>query len=188
MTKHPGFSVAITDLAYIAGIVDGEGCFDVHADNRSHSLIPRIRVEMAERSIIEWIQEKLPGNKISVANRRKNLNHSSTYRWSVNGRQALSVTELLAPFLKGKRDQAEIFLKFPYTKFRGNGRPVPHSILESRIKIRDDLRKLKTKGRGLILNNEFYRKGVEANGNKACWFQKSGGERGAQAGGIHAAG
>src|SRR5436305_254995 len=97
-SSHPGFSCTVCELAYIAGVIDGEGCFDVHVDNRSHSLIPRIRVEMVERETIEWLCEKLPGVKMAIANRRKHLNHSSTFRWSVQGYKALDVARLLLPY------------------------------------------------------------------------------------------
>lgn len=140
------------DLAYLAGLIDGEGCFDIHTDNRNNSSFPRIRVEMTHRETVEWIQQIFPGVKMQSIH-RANRNHSDTYRWCVQGPKAITVARLIIPYLKGKRYEAELMLSFPYPDQKpGYNRPLSQDIVDRRKHIHDALREYKTKGKGLIKN------------------------------------
>lgn len=140
--KHP----TNLELAYMAGIIDGEGCLDIHIDNRSNSAIPRIRVEMSQLETIVWLQDKWQGHKIYTS-KRINTNHLTTYRWTVQGKDCLEIVKLLIPFLQGKKKEAEILLNFP---FSGKGKVVPIEIINKRLDLKKQLTNCKTKGKGKI--------------------------------------
>ena len=56
---HPGL-----DAAYAAGILDGEGCLDIHYDKRNNSFYPRVRVEMTQYETVHQRNlERIMGEK-----------------------------------------------------------------------------------------------------------------------------
>ena len=97
------------ELAWLAGLLEGEGCFDLRcASRRKHLFYPRIRVYMNDRDIIERVAALIhrgvgsshtPSMKASGANRR--------YGTAVEGRHAVALMRALYPML-GERRRAKI--------------------------------------------------------------------------------
>lgn len=85
------------DVAYLAGLVDGEGCFMYKGG-------PHLRVESTSRCVIEKMYEVF-GGRCSVSNRRTALNRV-VFIWNAYGPQAALISEELAEFLIDKRIQA----------------------------------------------------------------------------------
>lgn len=115
-------NVTETEWAYIAGIIDGEGCLGVyHRSSRnkgtrqvipSTSYRPRIQVVNTNLNLVLWIRDRLKGDIATYAShdsRRK-----TKYVWR-NGaaRSILSICEHCLPYLVIKRKQAELVLRFP---------------------------------------------------------------------------
>lgn len=93
-----------TDLAWLAGIVDGEGyvCYSSTAVVQVETITP----ELAD------VPAAMFGGSVSVKKRR----NADVYRWSVYGDKALKVLEHIIPYLTYKKAQAEIVLhsgKYP---------------------------------------------------------------------------
>jgi len=99
---------ALTDLliktarndGVLAGLIMGEGCIDYHST-------PRIRVKMADRPVVDWIQERYGGTSKPVV--------ASTGRWMwewyIGGSACLVLCERLIPLLIGsKARQADLLL------------------------------------------------------------------------------
>jgi hypothetical protein len=91
------------DLAYAAGFIDGEGCFRIESNGAV-----AIRVVNTHRPTLEFLQGLLGG---SVAARKQRINKPQ-YLWAVYGDNALSATELLLPYLREKRPQAELLVTY----------------------------------------------------------------------------
>lgn len=142
MRAHP-----IEDLAYAAGLFDGEGCIDVHLDKRYWLCAARVRVEMTQKESIDWLQLRWPGFKIQTI-RRANIKHSTTYRWHVQGANALDFCHQVLPFLQAKRLEAEMLLTFPMGYSRHM--PITPEARDKRLSIRAQLQSMKTKGKGRI--------------------------------------
>ena len=108
-----------TDLAYIAGIIDGEGCITIirrnitpaRPDMRSPSYGLRLTVNMCDREPVLFLQECFPA-PVTVQSRPSEVNRSPRYRWYTSGLKATHILHSILPYLKGKRDQAEIGLDF----------------------------------------------------------------------------
>lgn len=135
------------NLAYLAGIIDGEGCIQVWRDHRNNTHMPRIDVEMTHSQTIDWIRAMFPG----VSNKpitRSNPRHATTYDWCVMGRKALNVLQQVLPYLKGKRREAELLLGFPYLESRaGSHLRLPEEITIERERIRFALKQAKREGK-----------------------------------------
>ncbi len=106
-----GANTEQTDLAYIAGIVDGEGCICI-IKLRSGNFSLRFSVKMVNPSAINLIKEKFAGSVYPVAcvpPRRPK------YDWKVCTKDAAIILGCLLPFLRVKKDQAIVALSFAET-------------------------------------------------------------------------
>jgi len=108
---------ALTDaeLAYIAGIIDGEGHITVirakRADMRSGLLYtPAVGVTNQSEELIRWLDERIFWTIRSL--RPDQSGYTWVYRPSVSGHSAAVLLRVLLPFLVIKRDRAEMVIKF----------------------------------------------------------------------------
>ena len=99
----------MSDLAYLAGFVDGEGSIQVGRGQWQHSrrgYTLHLDVKQVDptplRMLAEWFGGQVRRVEPSQPNR---LVH---FRWGVVGRQAAAALEALLPFLVVKRGQAEL--------------------------------------------------------------------------------
>ena len=88
-------------VAYLAGIVDGEGTVQFQSDGigRSRSFV--IEVRMTDRGIIEMLHQAFGGSFISL--KRANVNWQDQWRWRVKNRIARQTYKILEPHLRLKR-------------------------------------------------------------------------------------
>lgn len=93
----------LTDLNWLAGLVDGEGCFRV--DNS-----PTVSIDTTCRTVIEETNRIIPGN--CKALKRKTTVGRPVFRWRIHGNKAIEAAVTLAPFLKDKKEQAILLASF----------------------------------------------------------------------------
>lgn len=91
----------VTDLAYIAGFVDGEGC--VRVNNNGSIELSVINTSLAT---LEFIKERLGG----VVGARKQKVNKSQYHYRIYGAKAAEALRSLAPYLQEKLEQVELTL------------------------------------------------------------------------------
>ena len=119
-SAEPNLSAA-ESLAYIAGIVDGEGsiCISVSVSKRSRpSHVLRVAVYNTCWDVIYYINALLPGNIVEDNwARKRNPNHKTKYILVWYGRRAADVIELLLPYLIIKREVANLALEMWYKCF-----------------------------------------------------------------------
>ena len=95
-------------LAYLAGIIDGEGCIAIDSYKKSkgnihHKLV--VRCNMMDPQAIELLQLAFPGSHIFVEKTR-------VYHWGVMSTKAYECLQQLLPYLRVKRYQAAIGMMF----------------------------------------------------------------------------
>lgn len=112
-----------TDLAYIAGIVDGEGYIRIakykEEKNKSgYKYQLRIGVNNTNEWLIHWLYFNF-GGSIYLQEHRAN-NRKPLWFWYLASRKAQKFIELILPYLQLKRPQAELALEFTKRKhYRG---------------------------------------------------------------------
>ena len=124
-------SIVLDDAtrAYVAGYLDGEGCFFAYGHHRYG-----IVCENTHRPTVEWLQELFGGN-VTICKGRKS-NHRTTYRWVVVGNEAAAVCKVIAPFLKEKWRSATIIIMFNHTTgLPLVGRNIHPEVKEARMKL-----------------------------------------------------
>ena len=118
-----------TDLAYIAGLFDGEGNIGIvkrrHLAGRTVPTYHLVaRVGMVDEIIPRWLQMAFGG----YIHHRKRLDpkHRDVYTWSVGYNTATDFLKTILPFLKLKRPQAELAIKFQSERGHSGGQAGKH--------------------------------------------------------------
>ena len=102
--------VQLTDLAWAAGIVDGEGCFFARA--RGKGAGTELKVRMTSVRTINKLHKIFKLGHVCFDKKPpKKKTHRSCWVWAVSTQRAAQVTELILPFLCTKKPEALIFLK-----------------------------------------------------------------------------
>ena len=116
--------MTITDaeLAYIAGIIDGEGCITIqkslkkrcnHASYQAH-----VVVCMTSNAVIQHLVDTVHGGWRTLQQQRAHCR--PIYRFVVTGTNAYNLIEAIAPYLVEKREQAKKLLELrQYCKGQG---------------------------------------------------------------------
>lgn len=110
-----------TDLAYVAGLFDGEGSVSIVKGTKANNY----HLQISLGSTDEWICQSLKmmfGGSVSLKNKASEHIHAC-WQWSMGSRQAYNMLLLILPYLHIKRPQVEIAIKFQEAKTgRGFGK------------------------------------------------------------------
>jgi hypothetical protein len=100
-------ATAETDLAYLAGIIDGEGYFAVSDKSNTFG----ITVSVTDECLIDWLHKRFSGN---VSKRfAKTSTHRDVHKWYLQRHADLAwLIPRVAPYLVIKRNQADAMLRF----------------------------------------------------------------------------
>lgn len=97
------------ELAYIAGIVDGEGHIGfVHCRG---SYFVRVIVANTDRGLLEYLQS-LFGGDIKAVQRKPGWKQS--WQWRISWGRAIEFLSLIEPWLRVKEDQAHLAFCWAY--------------------------------------------------------------------------
>jgi len=99
-------------LAYLAGIIDGEGTIDFikNKTRRRREVAPRLKVVNTDFGLIKWLAE-LGGRFYRYE--RKDRRHKPSYEWFISGVQNIQpLLQAILPYLVIKRRNAERVLEF----------------------------------------------------------------------------
>jgi hypothetical protein len=104
-----------TDLAYAAGIIDGEAHVGIerkraNGQRKNPSHTPRLVVSVVDEALVRWFQAQFGGNVRSVPARGSGTR--TVHIWYVSSRAAVHVLELVSPYLKIKRPHAALIIDF----------------------------------------------------------------------------
>ena len=106
------------EKAYIAGIVDGEGCISLYKNRATY--IPRLTIVNTNPLLSEYLQTKLGGNTYKS---KKKEGWKVAYNWQVQNQLALDIVKTLLPYLILKRELALLFLSLQAIRDTGkNGK------------------------------------------------------------------
>lgn len=126
------------DLIYLAGYLDGEGCFWIYKSKIG------ISCANTHRPTIEWLQRTF-GGSIRAETRQKKINHRRIYSWQIVSKDAAAVCAAVVPYLKEKAPQAALLLAMRnLMQSRANWRKrVPPELKEERERLTNILKGMK---------------------------------------------
>jgi len=107
-------------LAYLAGIIDGEGCF--HAcklknkpgdgyKNGHYRCV--LKVANTDKKLFDWLQETFRGTCSAAFKETRDKTHRrDCYEWVVTGHRLLDICRQVLPYLVIKKRHCELVIKF----------------------------------------------------------------------------
>lgn len=99
------------EAAYIAGVIDGEGTISLSRRHRSDNRQLVISIASTERELLEYIQKTVDAGRIT-RKRVVSVNHTPSVTYVIDNRQALSLLQQVAPYLRTyKASRAELVLQ-----------------------------------------------------------------------------
>ena len=105
-----------TDLAYVAGIVDGEGCIYLEHNSKGKSFQLSVSVGSTDAWICEWLKFAFGGCTYEM--KTKNM---PMRKWEIRTKQAGQFLESILPYLRLKKPQAELAIQFQKARNPGPG-------------------------------------------------------------------
>lgn len=104
-----------TDLAYIAGIVDGEGTIRIVPTRRGGAgtpvyHVPALTITNTDLRLFEWLFTQV-GCRIYKKSGREIETNRFGYEWRVFGKNAAALIQAIRPYLKVRTGQADLVLR-----------------------------------------------------------------------------
>ena len=130
--------ISQTELAYLAGFIDGEGTITLNYRRDRDSFQPLISITNTDKMIIEWLANIFSGGGITEYNSThthsfKYENRKTLYVYQL-GRQSeiVKLLESILPYLKVKKKRAELLLIYckEHVPYSGEKRAVDKEIYE----------------------------------------------------------
>ena len=142
-----------TVLAYMAGIVDGEGCLTIGTYTKGPTGNPwyctYLVISSTDEPLIDWLVTNFGVHKMIYTSAQMAANcRRQVYRWQCGGDRLHHICESILPFSVIKKRQIEIVMEFLETsKMRvyevgRRGPKVPPEVYERRINLCSELRSL----------------------------------------------
>lgn len=137
----------LEDVIYLAGFLDGEGCISIFrlktskGANRAFGLL--LQVTNTNESVMQWLHTTFGGSTYRTGPTRPRC--AAQWKWHVCGETAEAVIKAVHPYLKIKKPEAIIALKFMISKRQSSqGRkPLPDSLIAERESLYQELKKAK---------------------------------------------
>jgi hypothetical protein len=98
-----------TETAYLAGLVDGEGCIQIRQVKQKPYMIWLV-ISNTDKAVMEWV-ESMFGAGLYVR-LPQNVRWKTCYHVRVQGERACILLRRLVPFLRIKRQKAETAIKY----------------------------------------------------------------------------
>lgn len=135
-----------TDLAYAAGLIDGEGCVGVYRNSHNGNYQLRITVEMTVKRPLDKLYSMFGGRFYYKA--KANMpNHKPAHTWMVFNGNAEKVLKLILPYLLVKDKQAKEAIRenwgASYNRFQG----ISKRKQGKRVTIAKRIKKLNARGK-----------------------------------------
>ena len=138
--------LSLATQAYIAGIVDGEGCISISKASvpkggKSPDYMCRIQVTNTNKKLGIWLRKKTGIGSITVSV-QSNDRWNTRYDWTITRKQCPGFLLQIYPYLVLKKEEADIMLRFRSTF--NKAKPyfiVPKVILSMREKLYLQLKK-----------------------------------------------
>lgn len=145
--------ISDTDAAYIAGLIDADGCVTCGAPDRrknrkSNALVI---ITNSDFELIEWLKGVIGAGTSSLTKTRPyragqdRTNWNAVHRYQLTGRKAAALIERVLPYMRIKRQQAKLLIEIPM-RGRDFSREATPEQLERAASIVDQLRALNRRG------------------------------------------
>ena len=140
-------------LAYVAGLLDGEGCIRIHssfepATSRSLSHSLRIGIANTDERLMLWLSDTFGGGLHEKKRRgSRSPNWKPCFDWSLHSHQAEAFLRSVEPYLVIKKAQAQLALRFrDLGRHRWKGRTLDPDVVRQRTEMKQHMHLLNKRG------------------------------------------
>jgi hypothetical protein len=133
----------IEDNIYFAGFFDGEGCITCYSNRTGYYQI-KASCTNTKKEVIEQMQV-LYGGGIHVMEKSPLSNSKMAWQWAAGGKTLIPFLQAVLPYLRLKKEQAEMALEF-MTTIGGYGERVSEENALIREQFRERFTALNKKG------------------------------------------
>ena len=116
-----------TERAYVAGIIDGEGCVEfkwadrIRRDRKGHptyrTLIVRMEVPQVDKRLIDWLMEITQEGSRDIKRYPTHPNWQDQHRWRCGHQGVYRVLKQVYPYLIIKKQKAKLVIDYYDKKF-----------------------------------------------------------------------
>jgi len=104
------------DIAYLAGLFDGEGCVRLAVINRgkeqkrgqNRSVYLGVEIGNTYEPILHWLKDNFGGHVYKV--KRSNLKYSQMWSWHLHGDSLKLLISLILPYSRIKKEELSLLL------------------------------------------------------------------------------
>ena len=141
----------IAQIAYLAGIIDGEGCFYLGRVKQGkygngyqwHSML---KVTSCDESLIIWLEKTFGGSKDSRYRYTSNLAFTRpVYNWQATGEMLDYVLPLIDPYLIIKKRQCDVMKRYRITSKNIGSQRLSEEISQKRFELLCEMRNLNSR-------------------------------------------
>src|SRR3990167_1429564 len=135
------------ESAYFAGLMDGEGCFNINFNRKRNTYQARLTMSNTNEKLVEWCRDRV-GGKIYLL-KKYAVHHKDKWEWmSWGDKETLkSLLQNTLPFLVGKREQCKVLIRFQKTLTESHGgKKVGDSVKAYREQLYQQIKVLNAKG------------------------------------------
>jgi hypothetical protein len=147
-------SITKENLAYIAGIVDGEGCLSLTGGKRLaydsrgkkyRAFQLTFRVVNTSRVLIEWLNQTSGIGTVRLLADHLD-NRKPVHSWLISANDCRQILPLLLPYLVIKRRQAEIIIDWLKRISGKRGTRMNPTVFAEKLKIVEEMKILNKRG------------------------------------------
>ena len=101
-----------TELAYVAGIIDGEGCISLNKNRQTGYMALHLSVANTDELLADYLHSLFGGHRYVNRRSKRGPKHKNVWYWSLYAENAVTILKLILPYLKLKRPQVELAIEF----------------------------------------------------------------------------
>lgn len=136
-------NVSREDLAYIAGFIDGDGCFYIGVVNTKtpkgntyKNFVTSLKISNNDPDVLLWIKQTVGGTIEIKKTKKDKYRNAPCYSLWIGGNLLTDMCKLLIPFLKVRKEHAKIMHQMRETYPRSGSRGC--------VKPSDDIQKFRS--------------------------------------------
>jgi hypothetical protein len=155
ISKYIPKEYTIAQLAYLAGIIDGEGsitigCYAFSKKTGVPHFHTKIEVTSTDKVLIDWLADNFGGGKSTYTDKQMANNcKRRPFRWTIHSDRVKHLCECTLPYLIIKKEQAQIMIDmrntFEKTRMRKGDQgtqPIEKEVLDLRYELFNKLKAL----------------------------------------------
>jgi hypothetical protein len=149
-----------TQLAYLAGIIDGEGTIGIVRFTSKQKLASgevksytrteaRLTIYNCNVAMMDWLERHLGGKRRLVP--RSKENWKPNYSWETHSVKASRLLKAVYPYLVAKAEQADLVMRYQSTKKRVGRKGTPQETISGREEMISRLHVLNRRGKDAVV-------------------------------------